>query len=109
MACMAGINPDLYELLLYIMLACALVLGIRVLGVILVSAILIIPVSTARLLSRSFKALTWWTVLIAEVHDRRPAPVLLFEPAQRRGDRADRQHRFHAGLRRRPQPLETIK
>ncbi len=66
MACMAGINPDLYELLLYIMLACALVLGIRVLGVILVSAILIIPVSTARLLSRSFKALTWLTVLIAE-------------------------------------------
>jgi len=66
MACMAGINPDLYELLLYIMLACALVLGIRVLGVILVSAILIIPVSTARLLSRSFKALTWLTVLVAE-------------------------------------------
>jgi len=66
MACMAGVNPDLYELLLYIMLACALVLGIRVLGVILVSAILIIPVSTARLLSRSFRALTWWTVLVAE-------------------------------------------
>jgi len=66
MACMAGINPDLYELLLYIMLACALVLGIRVLGVILVSAILIIPVSTARLLSRSFRALTWLTVLVAE-------------------------------------------
>jgi zinc transport system permease protein len=66
MACMAGVNPDLYELLLYIMLACALVLGIRVLGIILVSAILIVPVSTARLLSRSFRALTWWTVLIAE-------------------------------------------
>ncbi|MCU0235945.1 MAG: metal ABC transporter permease [Acidobacteria bacterium] len=66
MACMAGINPDLYELLLYIMLSCALVLGIRILGVILVSAILIIPVSTARLLSRSFKTLTWLTVLIAE-------------------------------------------
>jgi len=66
MACMAGINPDLYELLLYIMLACALVLGIRVLGIILISAILIIPVSTARLLSRSFKTLTWLTVLVAE-------------------------------------------
>jgi len=48
------------------MLACALVLGIRVLGIVLVSAILIIPVSTARLLSRSFRALTRWTVLIAE-------------------------------------------
>jgi zinc transport system permease protein len=66
MAYMAGINPDLYQLLLYIMLACALVLGIRILGIILVSAILIIPVSTARLLSRSFKTLTWLTLLIAE-------------------------------------------
>jgi zinc transport system permease protein len=66
MAYMAGINPDFYQLLLYIMLACALVLGIRVLGIILVSALLIIPVSAARLLSRSFKALALWTVLIAE-------------------------------------------
>jgi zinc transport system permease protein len=66
MAYMAGFNPDLYQLLLYVMLACSLVLGIRVLGLILVSAILIIPVSSARLVSRSFKALTWWTVLLAE-------------------------------------------
>jgi zinc transport system permease protein len=66
MAYMAGVNPDFYQLLLYIMLAAALVLGIRVLGVILVSAILIIPVSTARLFSRSFKALTLWTAVIAE-------------------------------------------
>ncbi|MCU0275361.1 MAG: metal ABC transporter permease [Acidobacteria bacterium] len=66
MACMAGINPDFYELLLYIVLACALVLGIRILGVILVSALLITPVSTARLFSRSFRALAWWTVLLAE-------------------------------------------
>jgi zinc transport system permease protein len=66
MAYMAGINPDFYQLLLYVMLACALVLGIRILGVILVSAILIVPVSTARLFSRSFKALTLWTAVIAE-------------------------------------------
>jgi zinc transport system permease protein len=66
MAYMAGINPDFYQLLLYIMLAAALVLGIRVLGIILVSAILIIPVSSARLFSRSFKTLVIWTVLISE-------------------------------------------
>jgi zinc transport system permease protein len=66
MAYMAGMSPDLYQLLLYVMLACALVLGIRILGIILVSAILIIPVSTARLVSRSFRALTWLTLLIAE-------------------------------------------
>jgi ABC-type Mn2+/Zn2+ transport system permease subunit len=63
---MAGINPDFYQLLLYVMLACALVLGIRILGIILVSAILIVPVSTARLFSRSFRALTLWTGVIAE-------------------------------------------
>lgn len=66
MAYMAGVNPDFYQLLIYVMLACALVLGIRVMGVILVSAILIVPVSTARLFSRSFKALTLWTAVIAE-------------------------------------------
>jgi len=66
MAYMAGVNPDFYQLLLYIMLAAALVLGIRVLGIILVSAILIIPVSTARLLSRSFRSLVLWTIVISE-------------------------------------------
>ncbi|HSQ34487.1 MAG TPA: metal ABC transporter permease [Candidatus Binatia bacterium] len=66
MAYMAGVNPDLHQLLLYIMLAAALVMGIRVLGVILVSAILIIPVSSARLLSRSFKTLVLWTLVISE-------------------------------------------
>ncbi len=67
LACLAGIRPGLYEPALYVMLACSLVLGIRVLGIVLVSAILIIPVSTARLFSRSFKALGVWTVVIAEV------------------------------------------
>ena len=66
MACMAGIRPAVYDLLLYVALACALVLGIRVLGVVLISAILIIPVSTARLFCRSFRALTRWTVVVAE-------------------------------------------
>ncbi|MBN2345215.1 MAG: metal ABC transporter permease [Candidatus Aminicenantes bacterium] len=67
MAHMAGFNPDAYQLLLYVFLALALVLGLRVLGVVLVSAVLIIPVSTARLLCRSFKALARWTFLLSEV------------------------------------------
>ena len=99
MAYMAGINPDLYQLLLYIMLACALVLGIRVLGVILVSAILIIPVSTARLLSRSFKALTWLTVLVAEFTILAGVFLSFFlDLPTRRGDRADRQRPLFPGL-----------
>ncbi|HOW44885.1 MAG TPA: metal ABC transporter permease [Candidatus Aminicenantes bacterium] len=67
MACMAGIRPAVYDLLLYVALACALVLGIRILGVVLVSALLIIPVSTARLFCRSFRALNRWTVIVAEI------------------------------------------
>jgi zinc transport system permease protein len=66
MAHMAGVNPDLYQLLLYVILAAALVMGIRVLGIILVSAILILPVSSARLLSRSFRSLVLWTIAISE-------------------------------------------
>ncbi len=66
MAHMAGVNPNRYQLLLYVILAAALVMGIRVLGVILVSAILIIPVSSARLISRSFKSLVLWTLVISE-------------------------------------------
>ncbi len=66
LACMAGVRPGLYEPVLYVLLACALVLGIRVMGIVLVSAILIIPVSTARLFSRSFRALGLWTMAIAE-------------------------------------------
>jgi len=66
MAHMAGVHPDLYQLLLYVVLAAALVMGIRILGIILVSAVLILPVSSARLLSRSFKSLILWTIVISE-------------------------------------------
>ena len=83
-------------------------LGIRVLGVILVSAILIIPVSTARLLSRSFKALILWTVVIAEgVMIGGLLAFLLFEPAQRSRHRPDRQHGFLPGLRRQRLPASN--
>jgi zinc transport system permease protein len=55
-----------YELLLYIAWALAVVLGVKMLGIILVSALLIIPASVARLAARSFSALVWGSVIVGE-------------------------------------------
>ena len=51
---------------MYIVLAASVVLGIKILGVVLVSALLIIPVSISKLISRSFKHLVLWSLLFAE-------------------------------------------
>lgn len=66
-AYVSGINPDIYHFFLYIFLSIAVVLGIKILGVVLVSAILITPVSTAKLLSSSFKSLLALTLVMSEI------------------------------------------
>ncbi len=66
-AYVSGINPDIYRFFLYVFLSIATVLGIKILGVVLVSAILITPVSTAKLLSSSFKSLLALTLIISEI------------------------------------------
>jgi zinc transport system permease protein len=67
MAYLAGINPDLLQLALYIVLSVSIVLAIKILGIILVSALLIIPVSIAKLVSRSFRKLIIVSVVLSEV------------------------------------------
>ena len=52
----AGIRTDVVTLLLYFALAVAMVLGVHMLGIILVSALLIIPAATARLLASSLRS-----------------------------------------------------
>lgn len=52
----AGIRADVVTLLLYFALAVAMVLGVHMLGIILVSALLVIPAATARLLAPSLRA-----------------------------------------------------
>jgi zinc transport system permease protein len=52
-----GVKVDLLQVTLYIILAVSVVLGLKVLGIVLVSALLIIPPSTAKLVSTSFKSL----------------------------------------------------
>jgi ABC-type Mn2+/Zn2+ transport system permease subunit len=63
----SGVPVVLYQTLLYVVVAMAAVLGIKILGVALVSALLIIPVSCAKLLAKSFRALMVYSLIIAEV------------------------------------------
>ncbi len=66
-AFLAGINVTAIELILYIALSVSVVLGVKVLGIILVSALLIIPPSTGKLLARSLRELELITIIIAEL------------------------------------------
>lgn len=66
-AFLSGLRPDLYQLVFHVILAIAVVLGIKMLGVVLVSALLIIPVSTAKLISSSFRTLILTSIVISEI------------------------------------------
>ncbi|MCC6638936.1 metal ABC transporter permease [Candidatus Falkowbacteria bacterium] len=66
-----GIRSDLHEQLFAIALAVAVVLGVKLVGIILVSALLIIPPAIAKLTSRSFYGFqmhaVMWSLLIVVV------------------------------------------
>ena len=62
-----GINIARYEILFYVMLAVAVVLGLKMVGVILVSALIIIPVSVGKLFAPSSKSLAVMSLIIAEL------------------------------------------
>lgn len=66
-AYIAGVKTDLLQITFYIILAISVVLGLKILGIVLVSALLIIPASTAKLISKSFKGLIVQSVLFSEV------------------------------------------
>ena len=66
MAYLSGIRTDLLQLALYIILAVSVVLGIKILGIVLVSALLIIPVSISKLISNSFQKLVVRSIIFAE-------------------------------------------
>jgi zinc transport system permease protein len=46
--------------------ACAIVTAMRVVGILLVAALMVLPVASGQLLARSFRATLWWSVLIGE-------------------------------------------
>jgi zinc transport system permease protein len=65
-AWLAGIPTTLLDMSFYVALAVSVVLGVKLLGIILVSALLIIPATTAKLTARSFRQLIGHSILIGE-------------------------------------------
>jgi zinc transport system permease protein len=59
------LNPKSYQLLFYFLLASSVLLGIKISGVILVTAFLVLPAATSSLISLSLKRFIFFTVLIA--------------------------------------------
>lgn len=64
-AYLAGIPVERYDLAFYVILAIAVVLGVKILGIILVSALLVMPASIAQLVSGSFKDLKQMSLFVA--------------------------------------------
>ncbi|MDD2785475.1 MAG: metal ABC transporter permease [Patescibacteria group bacterium] len=64
---LSGVPVTLYQTLLYVTVAASAVLGIKMLGVALLSALLIVPVSTAKLIAKSFRGLMLWSVIMSEL------------------------------------------
>ena len=67
LAKLAGIHTEMYRLLLYVLLAVSSILAIKMFGIILVSALLIIPVSFSKLFARSAKSLLTLSIIFAEL------------------------------------------
>ena len=65
-AIVAGVNVRLQSALLYAALALATVLGVKAFGIVLVSALLILPAATSRLVTRSFRGFIIVAVVLAE-------------------------------------------
>ena len=63
----AGMKTKTQTLLFYIALAVATVLGVKILGIVLVSALIVLPAATGRLLSSSFRSYMWMSLLVSEL------------------------------------------
>ncbi len=66
-AYLSGIKPWIYDLILYVSTAVAIILSIKLIGIILVSALLVTPSAIARLFSKSFKHFTVLAIFISAV------------------------------------------
>jgi zinc transport system permease protein len=62
-----GVRTELLDFSFYVLLSVTIVLGVKLLGIILVSALLIIPPTIAKLLAPSFKGLIVASVIAGEV------------------------------------------
>lgn len=65
-AIVSGVPVRIQTALFYVALAVATVLGVKILGIILISALLIIPPAISRLSTASFRSHLLWSVLFSE-------------------------------------------
>jgi len=66
-ATIAGINTQLHTILLYIALAVSVVLGVKILGIVLISALLIIPAATGSLIAGTFKSFFFSSAIMSSI------------------------------------------
>lgn len=66
-AVVAGVPVRTQTIILYAALAAATVLGVKILGIILVSALMLLPSATSRLLTHTFRGHVMLTLVISEV------------------------------------------
>lgn len=66
-AVVSGIRADLQTATLYVALAVATVLGVKVLGIVLVSALLVLPAAASRMLTSTFKEFFTGAIMLAEL------------------------------------------
>lgn len=65
-AAVSGINTKLQSYLFYLALAVTAVLGVKILGIILVPALLVLPTATSRLLTRNFRQYVILSIILGE-------------------------------------------
>jgi zinc transport system permease protein len=63
----AGLPVDALNALLAVLTACAVVAAMRIVGILLVAAMMVLPVASAQLIARSFRGTLAWSVCIGVV------------------------------------------
>jgi zinc transport system permease protein len=66
-AVVSGIRADLQTATLYVALAVSTVLGVKVLGIVLVSALLVLPAAASRMLTSTFKEFFVGAIMLSEL------------------------------------------
>ncbi|MCA9506986.1 MAG: metal ABC transporter permease [Myxococcales bacterium] len=61
-----GVPTEVFDFLFYVLLSVTIVLGVKLLGIILVSALLIIPPTLSKMLASSFKSLIVLSIIAGE-------------------------------------------
>jgi zinc transport system permease protein len=58
----AGLPANLMNAALAVLTACAIVAAMRIVGILLVAALMVLPVASGQLVARSFRGTMWWSV-----------------------------------------------